>query len=134
MRTRLIAVLTVTVVACVLAVPSAVQASVEDILGCDPQANSPRRSGGSIIGNGRASGPRCSTAVATVEVCLDWNGVTELGSCRTYGSSTGGDSNAVACKPGLWESQVTVTYKDGSFEAEHSIQNQAALVVTDVCR
>lgn len=104
------------------------------IKGCEPQANGPRLSAGMVIGNGYAHGPRCSTAVKTVEVCLDWNGVTEDGSCRRYGDYRAGDSNGVACKPGLWESQVTVTYWDGLFETEHSIVNQAALVVTTACR
>lgn len=134
-RAVTLAVLTLLVIA-VLPIGGTAQADpIAEFLGCDPVPQMPTISyaNNSVSAGGHASGPTCSTAVKSVEVCLDFDGVTVPETCRTYGSPSGGASRPYMCVPGLYESMVIVRYNGGAVEIAHSLENQSALVVTTQC-
>jgi hypothetical protein len=102
---------------------------------CEPYAATPRIESNTVIGNGRAVGGTCSSAVSTVKVCLDYNLLTLELYCRTYPSSSGGDSGPAPCLVGIWDTMVTVTYKSGVVEVAHSgFLGEGSRIVTTQCR
>lgn len=88
--------------------PPASAGPIEDLQSCYVFASRTSLSNFKVTGYGGSSSG-CSRVpfFFGTEVCLDYNGVTEPLSCRQYPPGAAGPSNPVACKPGLWMTQVT---------------------------
>ena len=116
--------------------PAKADPIVDVFPGCQPYGRVPRfvDTRLNIIGAGYTVGGNCSQVLDTLRVCLDHNGVTVATTCRNYTSPSGGDSFKTRCLPGLWESMVIATYKDGTAEIAHSGDTQGLLLVTTECR
>lgn len=68
-------------------------------------------------------GGGCESGNVTVSVCLDYNGVTRVETCRPYqgSGSAGGPTGRALCTHGLWATMVTVIGPAGTApDAEHS--------------
>lgn len=110
--------------------------AVLDWLECDPFGRTPRYADThlNVVGSGFASGPTCSTVLDTLTVCLDYNQVTIPETCRDYSTPSGGDSRKYRCLPGVWDTMVIATYKDGTREVAHSGDGQGLPLIATDCR
>lgn len=81
---------------------------------------------GRVIVQGYGGGFACDSG-ASASVCLDYNGVTRVDTCRTYsGSAPEGSTAETACLIGLWHTMVVVVPGSGAPKTAHS----GALLVT----
>ena len=81
---------------------------------------------GRVIVQGYGGGYACDSG-AQASVCLDYNGVTRVDTCRTYhGSFPQGPTAETPCLVGVWHTMVVVIPGSGAPRTAHS----GTLIVT----
>lgn len=89
--------------------PLAASASspVDDILSCRIVVSQPEARNYEVSGSGGSTGCANNPFFLGVEVCVDYNGITQPLSCNLIPPNEVGSSNPVPCVPGVWLTQAT---------------------------
>jgi hypothetical protein len=96
---------------------------------CSPFAQTPHletKADGRVVVQGYG-GAFCFGGNATVSVCLDYNVVTRVDTCRSYTSPPEGSTTETNCLVGVWMTQVVVVPNSGAPSTSHTIPG---LIVT----